>query len=135
MCGFAIFHGGNDNHLFLIRTQHESLNVFFQIGYAFAVGAIGIHHPHLVHAIGIGIGEGNFFAPIHPHGIGFAFSGVCDLYGIFAVDVHHPQFAVAVIVLNIGCAHAIEHLLGIGRHLCIAHTAEAIEQLRCELCS
>ena len=116
-CTCVVFHCRYHDYLFLIGRDRKALYVFFHARYTLAASAVGVHHPHLVHCL-VGlvilVNKGNALAAVDPHSVALAVGGVGELCGILAVDVHHPQVAVALVGSDVDACHPVEHALAVG---------------------
>ena len=73
--------------------------------------------------------EGDFAATVDPHGILLRVCRAGNAARLGAIEVHHIEFVVALVLLNTFVSDAEEHFFAVGRHLGIRHSAKSLESV------
>ena len=71
----------DDYHVLLVGREQEAADAAFVRRGLHAVGAVGLHGPHLHLAVGVRI-EKCYASVGHPHGAGLALGGAGDAHGL-----------------------------------------------------
>ena len=130
----AILDLRNHHHALLVGREDEALDAVLDVADAVATATVGIHGPQLRGLVLtlVLVDEGNLLAAVNPHIVALAVGRVGNLLTVLAVNIHHPEVAVALVGLDVVVGHTIQDLLAVGRHLRSAHAAQLIKEFGSE---
>ena len=124
----AVFHIADEEDMFLVGREEESVYPFLVVAYLTGVAAVGLHDPQL-RVAALAREVGNLFAAVYPHGVTLRLGGAGNLTFVLSVDVHHEQLAVALVLLHVLVGYPKQDFALVGRNHGVAHPAERHEHL------
>ena len=124
----AVLHVADEEDLFLVGREEESVDALLVVAYLPGVAAVGLHDPQL-RVAALAREVGNLFAAVNPHGVALRLGGAGNLFLVLSVDVHHEELAVALVLLHILVGNPEEDFALVGRNHRVAHPAKGHEHL------